>query len=301
MMRGCLAGLVAVVLLVSGSANTLAQTPQEKALAKKRYKVGEQLYDISQYDKALVEFEEAYRLYPLPDMLYNIARCHEVLANLEKAIETYNLFLQKQPDSPHAPLIKTRIKSLEDRRGRKNKAAAATAKEEAEQEKAAAATAREMAVQKKAMETPEPPSLVKHGVKAETPVPLAAHVEEPAEADAARTWRWTAGWAGVGMGGASLVAGIAFGALASGKNSEYEEQRDTTGTFADLKELRDSGEQYQTVGIALMVAGGVIAAAGGGLLIWELMGGEEDIDSASAMFMPVVTQDSAGFAASLRF
>ena len=72
-MQVCLAGLLGVLLVVSPAAAS-AQTAPEKELAQKRYKVGEQLYDIGQYEKALVEFEEAYRLYPLPAMLYNIAR-----------------------------------------------------------------------------------------------------------------------------------------------------------------------------------------------------------------------------------
>ena len=79
------------------------------------------------------------------------------------------------------------------------------------------------------------------------------------------------------------------------------ELRDNGGLHDDLKELRDTGEQYETIGIALMVSGGVIAAAGGALLIWELMGGEEDTATTSAMFTPVVTLDGAGFAASLSF
>lgn len=296
-MRGCLAGLVAV-LLVSGPTSAGAQTEPEKALAQKRHKVGLQLYDISQFEKALVEFEEAYRLYPLPKMLHNIAMTHEALGNLDKAISNYRLFLEKLPESPNAPVVKTRINSLEDRLARKKKAA---------KEKATAAKAREKpaplppAKPEVKAEKPVPPPPVKPEMKEKKPAPVEVPAELTAPADTAHTWRWTAGLAGVGVGGAALVAGIAFSALAAGKNSEYEEQRDTTGTYADLKDLRGSGEQYQTVGIALMVAGGVIAAAGGGLLIWELMGDEEDTNSASAMFMPVVTQDGAGFAASLSF
>ena len=266
MMRGCLAGLVAV-LLVAGPATTLAQSEPEKELTKKRYKVGEQLYDIGQYEKALVAFDEAYKLYPLPAMLYNIARAHEVLGNLEKAINNYKHFVQKLPDSPHAPTVRTRVKSLEARLAKKNVG----------QEKAAAARTKEK------------------------PAPLAVPVEEPAPADSEHTWRWTGGRAGVGVGGAALVAGIAFGALAMGKSSDYEELLDSGALHDDLKEIRDTGEQYETAGIALMVSGGVIAAAGGALLIWELLGSEEDNASTSAMFTPVVTRDGAGFAARLSF
>ena len=281
-MRCCLAGLVAV-LIVMGPTSAMAQTPQVKNLAKQRYKVGGQLYEISQYHKALVEFQEAYRIWPKHDMLYNIARCHEVLANLEEAIKNYKLFLEKRPDSSHAPLVKTRIKSLEGRLAQKKKA---------EQDKAAAA---------KATEKPEPPPPVKAEVKEERPALVPAPVEEPSPVDTDHTWRWTAGWAGVGVGGAALVAGIAFGALAAGKSSDFEEQRDSGASYKSLKELRDSGEQYETIGIAMMVSGGIIAAAGGAMLIWEMMGGEDEPEGTRAVVAPMFSEDGAGVAARLSF
>jgi len=271
------------VLLIANPNPTVAQTEPEKALAQKRYKVGEQLYKISQYDKALIEFQEAYRIWPKHDMLFNIARCHEVLANLDKAIENYKKFLEKRPDSPNVPLVKTRIKSLENRLARKKKT---------EQDKAAGA---------KAERKPEPPTPAKAELQDQKPAPVEAPVVLPAPVASDHIWRWTAGWAGVGVGGAALVGGIAFGALASGKSSDYEELRDSGGLHDDLKEIRDTGEQYETIGIALMVSGGVIVAAGGALLIWELMGGEDDTVDTSAMFTPVVTQDGVGFAARLSF
>ena len=40
--------------------------------------------------------------------------------NTAEAIDAYKLFLQKKPNSPHAPLVKARIKSLEERLSRKN-------------------------------------------------------------------------------------------------------------------------------------------------------------------------------------
>ena len=43
-----------------------AQTAAVKRLARKHYELGEQLYKISNYSRALAEFQEAYRLYPKP-------------------------------------------------------------------------------------------------------------------------------------------------------------------------------------------------------------------------------------------
>ena len=272
MMRCCLAGFVAV-LLVCCPLVLLAQTPQEKALAQKRYKVGEQLYEISQYDKALIEFKEAYRLYPLPGMLFNIARCHEVLANLGQAIASYKLFLAKRPDSPRASVVQNRIKALEQRLAR---------------EKAARAT------------PPSPP--VKPAVVKDRPAPaFTPSVEDAAPAGPGRTWRWTAGWTGVGVGGAALVTGVAFGALAAGKSSEHDDLEASGGVYEDLQRVKESGQQYETLQIALMAVGGVVVAAGGGLLIWELLGQEKQSPGTQAMIAPVVTQDSVGFVGSLSF
>ena len=74
-----------------------------------------------------------------------------------------------------------------------------------------------------------------------------------------------------GVGGVSLVAGIVCGAMASKKSNEHEDARDSGGVYDDLIEIQRAGEKYESAQIALMVAGGVLAAVGGGLLIWEML------------------------------
>ena len=249
MHRLSIAGLLLSLLLAPAA--LCAQTDEEKELAEKRYRVGAQLYDISQYAKALVEFNEAYRLYPLPDMLFNIARCHEVLGDLEQAIRAYKLFLEKKPDSPHASRVKARLRSL-----------------------------RERLVSKKDEEEP----------LAEDPAP-----------GGARTWRWAAGWAGVGAGGAAMVTGVILGALASGKSSEHDEARDRGDVYEDLKEIQGTGEKYEAAQIALMVTGGLVMAAGGGLLVWEFLGREGGPAAAGVKLTPVAIKDGVGAAGIVRF
>ena len=123
-----------------------------------------------------------------------------------------------------------------------------------------------------------------------------------AEAEKAeRSWRWLAGWSGVGVGGAALVAGIAFGAMAAGESSDYESLRDSGGTYDALQEIQDRGQQYEAIQIALMVAGGAVAAAGGALLVWELMGAESESDSARLRMTPVVMKGGGGCSANLTF
>jgi len=232
----------------------LAQTEQEKSLAQMRFKVGQQLYDIAKYDKALQEFEKAYRLYPLPGLLFNIARCHELLGNLKQAISNYERFVEKEPESPHAPMVRARVKSLKERlAGGLNKT-------------------------------------VPHSEKATGPDK--AHT---------RTWRWSAGWAAVGVGGAAVIAGVVFGALAAGKSADHDETRDSGGVYDDLIDLKQAGERYESAQIGLLVAGGVLAALGGGFLVWELMGQEDESASAKAEVAPIVSEHSFGLAGRVEF
>ena len=244
--------LVALVFCHAGPA--LAQSDAEKKIAKKHHELGQEFYKISNYPKALSEFEAAYKLYPLPSLLFNIARCHEVMANLEQALEYYRRFLKRLPTTPRRSLVEARIKTLQER------------------------------LDAKKSKTPRPPSRpVKPVVTAPQPPPVTApppapvtkptplsETPGPREDSPATTWGWkrTAGWTAVGVGGATLVTGIILGAMAAGKASEYEETRDTA-PFEDLEALQRDGGDLETAQIALLVAGGVVAAAGVGLLVWD--------------------------------
>ena len=123
----------------------------------------------------------------------------------------------------------------------------------------------------------------------------------PKDKPAARGWKKPAGWTTVGVGGASLVVGIVCGAMASRKSNEHDSARDGGGVYDDLNEIQRTGERYESAQVALMMAGGVLAAVGGGLLIWEQLGRKEEPAQSRAMFTPVVLDHGVGFAGSLRF
>lgn len=232
-----------------------AQSDAEKQLAKKHYELGEQFYKISNYPRALVEFSSAYKLYPLPGLLFNIARCHEVMANLEKARDHYKLYLKRMPRSPKYSLVELRIKTLEQR------LAAREAKRTPKPKPPLPAPVKP--------DDPGVPASVPAAPKPDEPTsPVVAPVTPVDEPTAPWGWKRTAGWTAVGVGGAALVAGVVLGAMASGKAAEYEDNKDTY-FWDDLEELRESGESLEAGQIALLVAGGVIAAAGAGLLLWD--------------------------------
>jgi len=137
-----------------------------------------------------------------------------------------------------------------------------------------------------------------------TPAPdtqPAPGTEDVKETGAGRSWRWKAGWAGVGVGGAALVTGIVFGFLALSKNADYDELKDSSGIYEDLIEVQQTGESYESAQIALMALGPIIAAAGGALLIWEKVGQRDELSSNRVIIAPVVMKGGVGFSGSLSF
>ena len=255
--------LVCLVLVLPAVAG--AQTAAVKSVARKHYELGEQLYKISNYTKALAEFKEAYRLYPKAGLLFNMARCHEVLAQLEPALKFYRLYLEKKPLAPNRELVVTRISMLEAR-------------------------------QKKARESAKPKPAEK--LKASAPA-LAPVKSEPAP-QPRRTWRRTAGWVALAAGGAVLAGGLVMGGLAAAKSSEYDDVKAGDRYHDQLKSIREEGEDYETAQVAMLVAGGVIAAAGGGLLLWEFLGSDKE-RPADVVLAPMISGQGLGLAAGGRF
>jgi len=108
-----LAGFSVIFILISAISYTHAQS--ESDLAETHFKAATAYYNQGKYEKALEEFNEAYRLMPLPEITFNIAQCHERLGHLEKAIEIYNKYIEEKPDAKDLQAVKDKIVSLEER------------------------------------------------------------------------------------------------------------------------------------------------------------------------------------------
>jgi hypothetical protein len=64
--------------------------------AKERFFKGKEMVEKGEFEKAVVEFKESYKLKPNALILYNIAMCHEELHQYAKAIRYLELFLDKK-------------------------------------------------------------------------------------------------------------------------------------------------------------------------------------------------------------
>jgi hypothetical protein len=229
MVRMRIAALVVLALvLVPGSVK--AGPEQDKLLAKQHFESGSLHFDLSEYDQALLEFKEAYRLKPDATFLYNIAQCHRKLGHIEEALTFYRTYLRRSPKAPNREEVERRIEELDAEQRAKQDRALADA------QAASAAGALGSAISPAPVPTPVPMPLPaapeaaanpgsREGVEVVLPAPAAPPREATAETSILhRWWFWSAA-------GAVVVTGVVVGILVArgGGGTFCSDCADTSG------------------------------------------------------------------------
>lgn len=81
--------------------------------AKSLFASADTNYKLGEYQKALDEFKEVYRLTSEPTLLYNIGQCQRQLGLLDDALKSYRSFLREIPGSNLQENVKERIQEIE--------------------------------------------------------------------------------------------------------------------------------------------------------------------------------------------
>jgi len=272
---------IVALSLVSGHA-ALGQQTLKREIAKRYYKLGEKLYEASNYPDALAKFQKAYKLAPMPALLFNIARCHEVMAELEQAIKYYEQYLEEKPQAKNRDLVQNRLVNLRQR--------LAARKARAPQRPP----------------TPSAPPATSQPASRPTSLPSSLPIPQPpGGAEPRSRWKRTTGWITLGVGVAALGTGLVLGGLAQGKAEEYTDAAvpQQKMPFQDLEDIRRSGESLEGAQIMTLIIGGVVTAAGGALLLWDHLErpGPGSDDSVSARVLPYFTASGGGLAGQLEF
>lgn len=250
-----------------------AQGTEDEKLAKRYFQLGKELYGRADYAGALKQFQSAYKHAARPLMRYNIARCHEALGQHREAIAAYKSYLESKPAD--AKLVESRITNLEGVLAKKRK-----------EEKARQETLEREREARKALE--------------EKTAKLAAENEKLEQKDARGRGLFWAGWSSVGGGAALLATSVIFGALASGKASDLEEANEAQAPFSSVRDDIDSGEAFETVQVATLIAGGVGLIAGG-VLLYLHYGRDESATPPAVSIVPSIGPNSAALQAQMRF
>jgi tetratricopeptide (TPR) repeat protein len=104
--------LVAVALGAWGPAAEAGDA--SRATAKAHYETATRLYDIREYDKALVEFKSAYLAQPDPAFLFNVGQCYRKLGQNQQALNFFQEYLKKAPpDDPNRSQVEARVRDIE--------------------------------------------------------------------------------------------------------------------------------------------------------------------------------------------
>ncbi|MEZ4454538.1 MAG: tetratricopeptide repeat protein [Nannocystaceae bacterium] len=215
------------------------------------------------YDGAVDHFERAYAIDPKPNFLFNIGRVYEEAGRLPEAVKYYERFLRE----PGVDLESREI-ALQRLRVLRAIIAETTPKEtvpEPEPE-------------------PEPPRIV-------TPEPE----PEPEPMPRSKKLR-IAGYTLLGVGGAGIVLGAAFGGIASKQAKDLE----TTDGYNDRQELIRVGQTNAKIADVAFLTGGVVALTGLVLVLTTL--GKKSRPSAEARVLsPLVGRGQVGLAVGGRF
>jgi hypothetical protein len=94
----------------AGTSTSAARTHARQGLA---------FYDLSRFQEAYLEYEQAYLIEQDPALLYNMGQCQRKLGNNEEALHFYRTYLRRVPKGPSSVEAEKRVRELEAAPARK--------------------------------------------------------------------------------------------------------------------------------------------------------------------------------------
>jgi tetratricopeptide (TPR) repeat protein len=95
-------------------AHAYADPADTRSQARMHFQAGTVYFDSGFYDNAIVEYEEAHRLLPLPSFLFNLAQAYRLKGNVEVAETFYRLYLIAKPTGAVADEARTLLHELSE-------------------------------------------------------------------------------------------------------------------------------------------------------------------------------------------
>ena len=229
--------LIALLLATSADAN---------AQAREHFKSAQLHYSLGEFEDAVKEFREAYRLRQEPAILFNVAQCYRQLRMWREAYFNYQQYLNQKKDAPNRDEVESMIEQM---RARMN---------EEDEQKTRIAANPAAARNVETVLQPQPPA------QPQEP-PLFASAPPPNH-PASRVH--IAGYATLGAGAVAEALAFVFHSSAQGAADQFNQKYQSgqlTGADAHLRDDAQSKGRLATAalvgGAALLVAGGVLSFA----------------------------------------
>lgn len=322
--------LLAAAVFTSAMALASSARAQNAAAADVLFQKGKEAFDAKRYAEACPAFAESYRLDPVSGSLVALASCYEADGKLASAWSRYGelaSLAEREGKKERAEAARQRAKELEPKLARLTVSVAPDAaalqglvvKRDGTELGAAsfgtaipvdrgehtieatapghAPFAQKVSIQDGATMSVSIPALTSEG--GTTPPPPPSPDTTPQSSGSPLK---TVGWVSIGVGGVAVIIGGVVGGLAIAKKSESDtlgcDATDVCPSLAARTARRDA-RSLGTASTGLVVAGGIVAAAGIALVI---IGGSSSKDSKpSAKLAPAIGPSSGGFALTGRF
>ncbi|MEM6955734.1 MAG: hypothetical protein AAF411_14650 [Myxococcota bacterium] len=202
---------------------------ERRARALALYSEAQQHYRAGEIAESVTLLEEAYTLNPNPVLLFNMARAQEALGAEAEAIDSYERYLEAEPDAPDRGAVVSRIEALEA--SLHERARLEAEREAAERQREEAQRQREAAERERR-----------------------AAEARARESRGRRALPWIVG----ATGAAGAVAGLVFGGVAESRRDDAVAEPE----HAQAIELDRDARRWARVSTGFLIGGGVLAAAG---------------------------------------
>jgi tetratricopeptide (TPR) repeat protein len=98
--------VIAILLVLEGP------TTSSRDEARQHFNAGRELQTAGKYDQAIAEYEDAYRLAPLPELLFNMAQAYRLKGDRKRAIELYERYVTAVPEGSTSDEALEHIRTL---------------------------------------------------------------------------------------------------------------------------------------------------------------------------------------------
>lgn len=222
-----------------------ASSPDNSAAAREHFKSAQLHYSLGEFEDAVKDFREAYRLRQEPAILFNIAQGYRQLGKYSDAYFYYRQYLSQKSDAPNRPEVESLVEQMRRRMDEENE---------------------------QKMRTERDPAAVHNSestLAAAAPLPLAAKpgaatapVVKAAPAPSSPRALHLAGYAAMGAG--ALAGGAAFVFHSSAQSSADQFNRKYAAgqlTLADTR-LRTDAQSKGKLATAALIGGAVLLVTG---------------------------------------
>lgn len=204
---------------------------------------GNKHFELAEYDAAINDFKEAFRISDEPGYLYNIAQAYRLKKDCRESSTFYKTYLRRLPNAPNAAKIRERITEMDK-----------------------CAETQPVAPVVTAPTTPTTPTTTGPTATGPTTAQPTEPLDQPEEPEAPvannRGWMKWSGIAAFGVGAIGAGLGVKFMMDGRSANDDLAAKCKFSCTGAEAKAIEDDGKAANRNAVIFGVAGGALVATG---------------------------------------